>query len=163
MLEKAAGYGYKKIGFILDRGYFSEPNIRYMDRCGYDFVIMVKGEKDLVSELILKHKGMFEQERAKSIRAHRVNGMTVKQKLFATDEKGRYFHLYYDDGKHAREREKVESRVDSILEYPKKNQGKKTPIPASIEIIACHKKPDIAHFLRYEIVDQNHYRKENQE
>ena len=27
MLDKATGYGYKKIGFILDRGYFSRGNI----------------------------------------------------------------------------------------------------------------------------------------
>ena len=42
MLDKAFGYGYKKIGFILDRGYFSCENIQYMDKCGYSFVIMVK-------------------------------------------------------------------------------------------------------------------------
>ena len=53
MLEKAQGYGYKHVGFILDRGYFSKENIGYMDRCGYDFVIMVKGMNSLVRELIL--------------------------------------------------------------------------------------------------------------
>ncbi len=42
MLDKAMAYGYKNAGFILDRGYFSRENIKYMDKCGYDFVIMVK-------------------------------------------------------------------------------------------------------------------------
>lgn len=28
MHEKAMGYGYKKVGFILDRGYFSKENIQ---------------------------------------------------------------------------------------------------------------------------------------
>ena len=55
MLDKASGYGYKKIGFILDRGYFSCENIQYMDKCGYSFVIMVKGMSALVNELILKY------------------------------------------------------------------------------------------------------------
>ncbi len=45
MLNKAVAYGYRNAGFILDRGYFSRENIRYMDKCGYDFVIMVKGMK----------------------------------------------------------------------------------------------------------------------
>ena len=36
-LEKADGYGYKNIGFILDRGYFSKENIHYMDKCGYGY------------------------------------------------------------------------------------------------------------------------------
>lgn len=56
MLDKAFGYGYKKIGFILDRGYFSSENIQYMDKCGYSFVIMVKGMASLVNELVLEHK-----------------------------------------------------------------------------------------------------------
>ena len=32
----------KNVGFILDRGYFSKENIHYMDKCGYDFVIMMR-------------------------------------------------------------------------------------------------------------------------
>lgn len=34
MLGKAKGYGYKNIGFILDRGYFSKGNIQKMDEYG---------------------------------------------------------------------------------------------------------------------------------
>ena len=32
MVDKVMEYGYKKIGFILDRGYFSKENIRYIDK-----------------------------------------------------------------------------------------------------------------------------------
>lgn len=39
MLNKAEGYGYKRAGFILDRGYFSRANLRFMDRNGYSFVM----------------------------------------------------------------------------------------------------------------------------
>ncbi len=66
-LGKVEGYGYKKIGFILDRGYFSEENIRNMDRCGYDFVIMMKGKKDLVKDLVMQKKGTFEENRKCSL------------------------------------------------------------------------------------------------
>ena len=38
MLDKAAGYGYKKIGFILDRGYFSRSNIAAMDKHGHSIL-----------------------------------------------------------------------------------------------------------------------------
>ena len=37
-IGKVKGYGYKNIGFILDRGYFSKENIRLMDENGYDRV-----------------------------------------------------------------------------------------------------------------------------
>ena len=30
MLVKAKGYGYRNLGFILDRGYFSRDNIRFL-------------------------------------------------------------------------------------------------------------------------------------
>ena len=56
MLKKAEGYGYKKVGFILDRGYFGRENIQHMDECGYDFVIMVKGMSESVRRVILENK-----------------------------------------------------------------------------------------------------------
>ena len=52
MYHSSKAYGYKNAGFILDRGYFSRENIKYMDKCGYDFVIMVKGMKALVNDAV---------------------------------------------------------------------------------------------------------------
>lgn len=83
MLDKAFGYGYKKIGFILDRGYFSCENIQYMDKCGYSFVIMVRGMASLVNELVLEHKGTFESKRVNNIYEYGVYGKTVKHRLYA--------------------------------------------------------------------------------
>ncbi|MDR0875835.1 MAG: transposase [Clostridiales Family XIII bacterium] len=123
MLEKAKGYGYKKVGFILDRGYFSKENIHYMDRCGYDFVIMARGMKQFVSELILENKGSFEESRSSSIREYKANGITVKRKLFPADEEDRYFHIYYSSQKHASEREAVEAKIDQMARYLKKQEG----------------------------------------
>ena len=63
MLEKVEGYGYRNIGFILDRGYFSVADIHYMDNHSYGFVIMVKGMKDLVSELVWReHTDVIDRE-----------------------------------------------------------------------------------------------------
>jgi hypothetical protein len=132
MLEKAKGYGYKKVGFILDRGYFGETNIHYMDKCGYDFVIMVKGMKSLVSKLILEHKGTFEENRKNSIREYKTSGITVKGKLFEADEKERYFHIYYSSSKNASERETVETKIDRMSNQLKKYVGKKITIEDSI-------------------------------
>lgn len=127
MLEKAHGYGYRHIGFILDRGYFSQANIRYMDKHGYDFVIMVKGMGSLVRQLVLSVRGTFEDKRECSIRGHRVNGITVPGRLFPSDEKDRYFHIYYNDGKKAGERERLESRIDQMAAVLRKCERKKLP------------------------------------
>lgn len=123
MLGKAKGYGYRNIGFILDRGYFSKDNIRQMDEYGYDFVIMVKGMASLVNELVLKHRGMFEDDRECNIRKHHVYGMTVKHKLYADDEKDRYFHIYHSTGKEHGEREDVEERIERMYKVLQKQYG----------------------------------------
>lgn len=123
MLEKSEGYGYKHIGFILDRGYFSKGNIHYMDSKGYSFVIMVKGMKKFVRELVMKVHGTFEQSRASSIRAFKVNGTTVKHQLYPSDEKDRYFHVFYDERKHTAERAKLERDIDLMAKQLKSWQG----------------------------------------
>ena len=124
MLEKTAGYGYRRVGFILDRGYFCKDNIRYMDECGYDFVIMMKGMKKFASELVMKHKGTFEESRSHSIRGYRVSGTTVKEKLFPSDEKDRYIHIYYSEHKRTAEREQLEEKIDRMASFLENRQGK---------------------------------------
>lgn len=89
MLEKVKGYGYKRAGFILDRGYFSKENIQYMDECGYDFVVMVKGMASFVKALVLENKGRFEMHREHGIRKYKVYGMTVKNScMFQIKKRG---------------------------------------------------------------------------
>lgn len=72
MLNKAVSYRYKNAGFILDRGYFSRENIRYMDHLGYDFVITVKGMKSFVNDKIREVQGSFEEKRQYTIRQYQV-------------------------------------------------------------------------------------------
>lgn len=124
MLDKASGYGYKKIGFILDRGYFSCENIQYMDKCGYSFVIMVKGMSALVNELILENKGTFENKRINNIYEYGVYGKTIRHKLYASDKKERYVHLYHSISKESAERIEIENRINQMTQYLKKYQNK---------------------------------------
>lgn len=128
MLEKAAAYGYRKVGFILDRGYFSKQNIHFMDNKEYEFVIMVKGMKKLVNKIILENKGKFEDNRAYGIREYKTNGITVKAKLFPSDKEERYFHIYYSSHKYVSERETIEVKIDRMARYLKKQEGKAVTI-----------------------------------
>nr|WP_300864640.1 transposase [uncultured Acetatifactor sp.] len=128
MLEKAKGYGYRRAGFILDRGYFGKENIQYMDQCGYDFVIMIKGMGSFVRELILEKRGSFENIREYNIRKYKVSGTTVKKMLYAGDEKERYFHIYYSDQKASAGHEQIEAKIDRMAKYLDKVKGKKVII-----------------------------------
>ncbi len=134
MLDKAVSYGYKHAAFIIDRGYFSKSNIQFMDEHGYDFIIMLKGMKPLVRDLVLKHKGTFEEDRRYSIRDYQVSGITIKQQLFGSDDKERYLHIFYNGSKQIAEREELEQKLDQIKDYLKLHEGKVDyELPSSTE------------------------------
>jgi len=153
-LEKAKGYGYENVGFILDRGYFSKENIKYMDKCGYDFVIMMRGSKSIVSEIIKEKKGTFEELRENSIREYKVSGITIKRELYTSDGKERYFHIYYNGQKAIREREILESKIDKMSELLKKCEGKKIELEESY-----HKYFDLIYHKDGTFITANEYKK----
>ena len=124
MVDKVIEYGYRKIGFILDRGYFSKENIRYIDENGYTFIIMCKGCKALVSSIVLENQGTFETKREAAIRAYKVYGTTAAAKLYEDDTKERYFHIYYNPSKQAAEREHLEQRIEKLRQFMDKQIGK---------------------------------------
>ncbi len=124
MLDKAAGYGYKKIGFILDRGYFSRDNIQYMDKCGYSFVIMAGGMASFVKDLILENRGSFEDTRVNEIGRYDIYGMTVKGRLYESDEKERYFHLYHSAEEENDQRAAVESWISMLKIFLEENENR---------------------------------------
>ena len=124
MVDKVIEYKYKKIGFILDRGYFSKENIRYIDANKYTFIIMCKGCKALVSSLVLENRGTFETKREAAIRAYKVYGVTTTAKLYEDDTQERYFHIYYNPSKQAAEREHLEQRIEKLRQFMDKHIGK---------------------------------------
>lgn len=117
MVDKAVGYKYKKIGFVLDRGYFSKENIEYLEEKDYSFVMMLKGKADLVQEWVLENKGSFEEKRLYNIPAYEVYGKTIEKKLFATDKKPRYIHLYHSVDLEASEKKDVEKKINQLTSF----------------------------------------------
>ncbi|MDF1618765.1 IS1634 family transposase [Petrocella sp. FN5] len=117
MVEKVKGYGYRNIGFILDRGYFSKDNLKYMDSNGFGFIIMVKGCKEFISEQVRNHKGTFENDWANQIAEFGVYGKTVHTFVYPADTKKRYVHIFYSAGKAAGERSRLEENIREMQKY----------------------------------------------
>ena len=116
-VDTAKGYGYRNLGFILDRGYFSKENITYMDENGYSFIIMANGITALVDDAVMKERGSFEDERTCYIKRFHTYGTTIRKRLYATDKDKRYFHIYHDSEKEMRERSQVDGKIDTIAEF----------------------------------------------
>ena len=118
-VDKARGYGYRRIGFVLDRGYFSKDNISHLEDNGYSFIMMLKGKADLVQKWVLENKGSFETSRSCNIPAYQVYGKTLEKRLFATDKKPRYIHLYHSSDLEAHERAEVEKKINQLTAFLK--------------------------------------------
>ena len=101
MVERAKRYGYKEVGFILDRGYFSMRNIQYFDRNGYSFIIMTKATTMFVKSVIEEVRYKLRNSSSYYINSYGISGITLKRKINEKDEKKRYFHVYLDDEKGA--------------------------------------------------------------
>jgi len=104
-----------------------------MDSCGYEFIIMVKGKKRLVSELVLQHKGSFEIDRSCFIRGHRIYGKTVKARLFTDDERDRYFHLFHSTALEHAQRSSLELDLERMGKILEKYRMKPVILPDSYE------------------------------
>ena len=126
-VDKVLEYGYRSVGFILDRGYFSRENIRYMDDNGFSFVMMIKGKKALVSKLVLAHAGTFETTFG-CYCGQNVYGTTDTAKLFEED-KLRFIHIYFDAGKMAAEKIRVSEKIKKIQDFLNQQIGKPVEIP----------------------------------
>lgn len=125
MVEKLVEYGYKNIGLIIDRGYFSRSNIELMDEKKIDFLLMVKGCKTLVSSMILETRGTFETNRSCRIGNSNIYGTTLKRPLFSGDKKDRYFHLLHSSAKAATERAELDRKIDLMAEELKGLENQK--------------------------------------
>ncbi len=123
LISKVVTYGYRYITFILDRGYFSKDNISCLEAKGYEFIIMVRGMKDLVSSIVESRRGTFETDQSCCIRSYKAYGTTVVSPLFADDSKDRYLHIFFNSLRQAKEREKLEARLEAMEKTMKANIG----------------------------------------
>lgn len=130
-VNKVKAYGYNNICLILDRGYFSKANINYMDDNGIDFLIMCKANKTLVNKLVSSVKGSFEDKYLHHINKFDVNGISIKSKLYLSDKKERYFHVYYSPELYSSSRKALMSDLQDKEKQLNRALGKEVIFPNS--------------------------------
>ena len=133
MVDRLKEYGYKDIGVILDRGYYSRGNINYLKDNGYDYLLMVKTNNEVISSLIKELR--YSLPKAKHfIEEHNVYGTSKKVSLYEGDKKKNYVHIYFDSTRAAdetkdllRKQSTLSKELDShIKEHHKKDDLKKS-------------------------------------
>lgn len=116
-IDKAIGYGYKKMGVILDRGYFTRNCLQYIVKNGFSYLAMIKGQKKLISSIILEQMGKFENKNKYYISQFNTYGITVECKLFALDDYNSYIHIYYNEGRAAGERKQFLENIKRLDKF----------------------------------------------
>ena len=113
-IDKAYGYGYRNIGVIIDRGYFTRGCLEYIKERGFSYLAMVKGRKDLVSSIIRANKGTFEGRSRNYMAQFNAYGITVEAKLFPSDAHDSHIHLFYNESRAAGEKKEFLERINEM-------------------------------------------------
>jgi len=124
MLDKADSFGYSDVGFILDRGYFSKENIRFMDERNHSFLIMTKGLNKNIRRYVESVKGTFETDRSCYISVCNTYGVKVKGKLYPEDTRERNLFIYWKIDKCSFERKIFEKNLERMAAELSKLKGK---------------------------------------
>lgn len=133
MVEKARSFGYRNVGFLVDKGYFSKMNVQYFDRNDFAFVIMVKENNKIVKEVVDKVKVRLKNMAGCYLAEHGVCGITEKARLYAEDKKDRYFHVYYDDVRASESRMALLQIYDKMEKEIQKKVEKKTAVEGELK------------------------------
>ena len=114
--KKLTTYGYKNIGFILDRGYYSKTNIDCIRDKEYSFILMIKDNSTFLKAFKTEMKNSIQIDYSSFIENHQVYGITIKGKLYKSDKKAVYVHLYYDEQRASTERTNLLINIKKIEE-----------------------------------------------
>lgn len=113
MLERMQDYGYTKVGFLFDRGYYTEDNIRFLNQKDYDFIMMADEDTLFVRKLIEELASQLRHDASLFFLRHDVSGVTVQRDLYG---KTRYFHVFYDDVKASYTRRILNNKIAQLRE-----------------------------------------------
>lgn len=94
LVDQLHTFGYRGIGLLFDRGYFSETNVRALDSLGYDFIIMLREDQNFAKDLIREHAAGIRDHADAYLGGAGVYGRTVEKPLYG---KKRFFHVYLDE------------------------------------------------------------------
>lgn len=132
MVEEARDYGYEKIGFLMDRGYISEKNIKALRRKGYEYIMMLKQNQKICQEIIEEYGLKLQSLEGYYLDEHSLYGTSVKKNLYGEETN---IHIYYDDLRASEERLALMGRYKKWEEELDKKIEKKLAVEGELKNI----------------------------
>ncbi len=114
LCDRIKAWKYKKLCFVLDRGYIAPDMLRYIDKKQFSFIMMAKGCSPIAVSAISSCRSVLKKDR-ESLIAPGIYGMTVTKKLYDGD-KDRYVHVIFDTAEADMERMEFEAGLDHMSE-----------------------------------------------
>lgn len=111
LVEQLHIFGYRNVGLLFDRGYFSESNVRELDSLEFGFMMMLREDQKFVRELIKAHGSEIKDHPDTYINSMEVFGITVRDTLY---DRQRYFHIYYDEVKAGYAKRRFLNRLSAL-------------------------------------------------
>ena len=111
LIDLMEAFGYKDVGLLFDRGYFSEGNVRQLDGLGYDFIMMLREDQTFVKKLIMEHMDDIKEVPRAYIGVMEVFGTSIQKVLYG---KPRQFHIYYDDVKASYAKRRFLNKISAL-------------------------------------------------
>ena len=130
MVEEAKDYGYKKIGFLMDRGYISEKNIKALRRKGYEYIMMLKQNQRICQEIIEEYRPSLQSLEGYYLDGHGLYGMSVKKELYGEETN---IHIYYDDVRASEEKRGLMSQYERWTKELDKKVEKKIAVEGELK------------------------------
>ena len=93
MVEQMHEYGYRDVGIMADRGYFTKDVILYIDDKEYPMIMMANESTTFIRQLILKYGAELRNNRELCLLQSGLYAKTVDEMYYG---KKRWFHIYYD-------------------------------------------------------------------
>ena len=96
LIDQMRDFGYRDVGLLFDRGYFSETNVKILDDTGYEFMMMLREDYKFVRAMVKNHAAEIKDNPEAYISGMETFGLTFSSDLYG---KERWFHVYFDEVK----------------------------------------------------------------
>lgn len=97
--RRSSSYGLKNLTFIMDRGYFSQKNIEYLEAYNYSYIFMASSHYRVLQDIFEKHKDKVKEKADTYLPFYDMYGLRIKNKIFYTGRTEGYIYIFYNPEK----------------------------------------------------------------